>query len=82
MSAPRSLSYKWPSANNKIVVGGGLRVGHWGGGYMYGPAAQNFFLDFKLCVTRQIRSHRSVGLPLISGPVSMREPGRFQGKAI
>ena len=57
-------------------------MGHWGGGYMYGPAAQNFFLDFKLCVTRQIRSHRSVGLPLISGPVSMREPGRFEGKAI
>ena len=24
----------------------------------------------------------AAGLPLISGPVSMREPGRFQGKAI
>jgi hypothetical protein len=29
-----------------------------------------------------IGPYGGVGLPLISGPVSMREPGRFEGKAI
>ena len=33
-------------------------------------------------VSVQKQSENLYGLPLISGPVSMREPGRFQGKAI